>query len=98
MHPVLVDYPLARIVGVWRDLLGTECTSQVHFPYPRPSSTQVYREVFGDARLCFGADTMAIWFTSELLDCPLPGRDLQLWAILMQQAEQLLAQLTGTRN
>lgn len=95
MHPVLVDYRIVREVSLWRLLLGDPAWSphEIRFCYPRPASTQLYRELLGDARLCFDTERFGFRFATELLDRPLPQRDDQLRAILLQHVEHLLTQL-----
>ncbi|HEY6556928.1 MAG TPA: AraC family transcriptional regulator ligand-binding domain-containing protein [Polyangiaceae bacterium] len=93
LHPLVVDYRLARTVQLSRELAGvpTGAPAEVHFPYARPATLQVYREVFGeDTRFVFEQSAPELHFEVAVLDRPLPGADAVLNGILVEHAQAML--------
>jgi AraC-like DNA-binding protein len=94
LHPLIVDYRLARTVHLSRELASepTGAPLAVVFTYARPPSLDVYRDVFGkDARPVFGQSHAEIHFETSVLARTLPGADPVLNGILVEHAQALLA-------
>ena len=72
---------------------GVECW----FPYAAPRDADLYRRLFGGARLCFGAPFFGFVFDAEYERTPLSGADSVLHAMHCQRLDSLLARLSAPR-
>jgi len=101
LHPVNVDYRIARFITSTRALLGDPHAAphEVALSYPRPSSTQAYVDCFGrHVKLEFSAPRARIVFASEVLDAPSVHRDDFLHEMMMIEAEKLDLKLRQQRT
>jgi AraC-like DNA-binding protein len=73
-------------------------TGQVWFPYPKPASTHMHEQLFGQRVLRFEAPFAAFAFDRTLLDTPLSTADPKLHSVLRRQAEQMLRELPSTEG
>ncbi|HMJ15319.1 MAG TPA: AraC family transcriptional regulator ligand-binding domain-containing protein [Polyangiaceae bacterium] len=93
LHPLVVDYRLARTVHLSREVANepSGAPAEVHFSYARPANLQAYRDMFGEnTRLVFGQDFPELRFEAEVLARTLPGADPVLNGILVEHAQALL--------
>jgi AraC-like DNA-binding protein len=93
LHPLVVDYRLARLIYQARILLARPSLMplEVRLSYSRPGSTTAYTDTFGrNVTLSFGRAVAALVFDAALLDEPLPSEDARLHQILLDEAQRLL--------
>jgi AraC-like DNA-binding protein len=71
---------------------------EVWFTHPEPADVHVYAEVFGGARLCFGASHDGFRFPGEYADVPFDGGDARLHALHCEYLESAYAGLHEQQN
>ncbi len=89
------DYQVATFYLVVERWIGADRprNMEIWFDHPQPADTSVYREVFEDIPIVFGAAANAILFHPDFLDRPLASAEPRLHEVLRRQADQLLASL-----
>lgn len=83
------ELSLGMFANVIRDCCGPKWAPiEVHFEHPRPEFWKEHEAAF-DAPVYFSQPTNALLFRPELLERPMPGRDLQLLTMMQTCLESL---------
>lgn len=89
------ELSLGMFTNVIRDCGGPKWAPvEVHFEHPRPEFWREHEAAF-DAPVYFSQPTNALLFRPELLDRPMPGRDLQLMSMMQTCLESLGSHRSG---
>lgn len=89
------ELSLGMFANVIRDCGGPRWAPvEVHFEHPRPEFWKDHEAAF-DAPVYFSQPTNALLFRPELLDRPMPGRDLQLMTMMETCLESLGSHRSG---
>ncbi|MFO1060328.1 MAG: AraC family transcriptional regulator [Dongiaceae bacterium] len=83
------ELSLGMFLNLMRECCGPRWVpDEVHFEHPRPQLWKDHETAF-DAPVYFGQADNALVFRPELLDRPMPARDLRLLAMMQTCLEQL---------
>jgi AraC-like DNA-binding protein len=86
------ELSLGQFTNIIRECCGRHWSPlEIQFEHPRPAEWRQHEAVFG-APVFFGCASNAIILESDLLDRPMPGRDLKLLAMMRTCLEQLGSQ------
>lgn len=86
------ELSLGMFLNVFRDGLSNNWTpEEVHFEHPQPEDWQAHETAFS-APVYFSQPTNALLFRPEILEQPMPGRDLALMTIMRTCLERLGSQ------
>ena len=76
------ELSLGMFLNVIREACGPGWSpEEVHFEHPRPAEWKDHERAFG-APVYFAQETNALLFRAEVLDKPMPGRDLTLMTLM----------------
>jgi AraC-like DNA-binding protein len=90
------ELSLGMFANVIRDCCGPNWAPvEVHFEHPRPQFWKEHEAAF-DAPVYFSQPTNALLFRPELLERPMPGRDLQLLTMMQTCLESLGSHRSGS--
>lgn len=83
------ELSLGMFLNVFRECMGTGWSpEEVHFEHPQPQEWRQHEAAFA-APVYFSQPANALLFRSDLLDRPMPGRDLTLMTMMQTCLEQL---------
>lgn len=83
------ELSLGMFLNVLRECCGARWSpEEVQFEHPKPPAAKEHETAFG-APVYFSQPTNALLFKPELLDRPMPSRDLKLLAVMQTCLEQL---------
>ena len=83
------ELSLGMFLNVIRECCGPKwAPEEVHFEHPRPEAWKEHEAAF-DAQVYFSQPTNALIFRSDILERPMPGRDLQLLTVMQTCMERL---------
>ncbi len=98
------ELSLGQFVNLIRECCGrTWSPLEIQFEHPQPEEWRQHETAFG-APVFFGCDSNSIVFDPDLLDRPMPGRDLKLLTMMQtclellgspERAESLVDQVRG---
>ena len=91
------DFQAATVCAAARAWLGSLEGFEIWLTYAQPADLSVYRELFGDAPVHFGAAQDAVSFDRGLLDVAMKTADPKLNAVLRRHAEHLISELPEPR-
>ncbi|MFT3924703.1 MAG: AraC family transcriptional regulator ligand-binding domain-containing protein [Myxococcales bacterium] len=87
------DFQAATVSVAARAWIGSLDTFEIWLTHAEPRELGVYRRIFGDAPIHFGAAQDAVSFDSALLEVPMKSADPKLNAVLRRHAEHLISEL-----
>lgn len=83
------ELSLGMFLNVLRECCGAHWSpEEVQFEHPKPAAAKEHETAFG-APVYFSQPTNALLFKPELLDRPMPSRDLKLLAVMQTCLERL---------
>lgn len=83
------ELSLGMFLNVFRECYGSGwAPEEVHFEHPNPMESREHENAFG-APVYFSQPANALLFRPEILDRAMPGRDLNLMAMMQTCLEQL---------
>ncbi len=83
------ELSLGMFLNVIRECCGPKwAPEEVHFEHPRPEAWKDHEAAF-DAPVYFSQPTNALIFRSDILERPMPARDLQLMTVMQTCMEKL---------
>lgn len=89
------ELSLGMFLNVLREgLSGSWVPEEVHFEHPRPENWHPHEQAFS-APVYFSQPTNALLFRPEVLDQPMPGRDLTLMTMMQTCLERIGGQKRG---
>ena len=85
------ELSLGMFLNVFRECYGAGwAPEEVHFEHPNPVESREHENAFG-APVYFSQPANALLFRPEIMDRPMPGRDLNLMTMMQTCLEQLSA-------
>jgi len=85
------ELSLGMFMNVFRECYGANWSpEEVHFEHPNPVEAREHENAFG-APVYFSQPSNALLFRPEIMDRPMPGRDLNLMTMMQTCLEQLSA-------
>jgi AraC-like DNA-binding protein len=89
------ELSLGMFSNILRECCGAKWAPvEVHFEHPRPEAWKEHEEAF-DAPVYFSQPTNALLFRPDLLNRPMPGRDLKLLTMMQTCLESLGSHRSG---
>jgi AraC-like DNA-binding protein len=83
------ELSLGQFTNIIRECCGRHWSPlEIQFEHPRPADWHQHETAFG-APVFFGCTTNAIIFDADLLERPMPGRDLKLLAMMQSCLESI---------
>jgi len=83
------ELSLGMFLNVLREACGAHwCPEEVHFEHPKPPTAKDHEAAFG-APVYFSQASNALLFRPEILERPMPSRDLRLLAVMQTCLENL---------
>lgn len=94
-----IDYAVAvHFIVLNRWLRPAPPNTEARFRHAQPAELGQYRETFGPATLCFGADFDGLVFDAGELDTPLRTADATTHGLLRTVADKLLADVAASEE
>lgn len=92
------ELSLGMFLNIFRECLGSDWTpEEVYLEHPKPENAQEHEAAFG-APTYFSQPTNALVFRPDVLDHPMPRRDLKLMTVMQTCLEQLGSDRKGYRT
>ncbi len=92
------ELSLGMFLNVIREALGANWSpEEVHFEHPRPAEWKDHERAFG-APVYFAQESNALLFRSDVLDRPMPARDLALMTLMRNCLVELGRRPAGPRS
>jgi AraC-like DNA-binding protein len=83
------ELSLGMFLNVIREACGAQWSpEEVHFEHPKPLSAKEHEKAFG-APVYFSQSSNALLFRPEILNSPMPARDLRLLAVMQTCLENM---------
>jgi AraC-like DNA-binding protein len=90
------ELSLGMFANILRECCGAKWAPlEVHFEHPRPEAWKEHESAF-DAPVYFSQPVNALLFRPELLDRPMPGRDLKLLTMMQTCLESIGSHRSGS--
>ncbi len=89
------ELSLGMFINVFRECMSTGWTpEEIHFEHPQPDDADAHELAF-QAPVYFSQPRNALLFRPDILDKPMPGRDLTLMTMMQMCLQRLGGQPTG---